>query len=113
MTLVGNAYRKGDPQLPSMTTERAYAAQQLTAFLKQVGPVEAVWAMNTVLESFMELPKGADHVAAAATALDESMEEFAELAEAASSEPATGSGEALPAEEFTPEPPTKKPGKAS
>lgn len=96
-----------------MSTERAYAAQQLTAFLKHVGPVEAVWAMNAALEVLMELPPGGDHVAAAATALEESMDEFAELAEATSSEPAGAGGEGLPAEGSTPEPPAKKSGKAS
>ncbi len=96
-----------------MNPERAYAAEQLLTFLQHVGPIEAVWAMTTALEQLQELSPGEDHVAAAATALDESMEEFAELAEAASSEPANGSGEALPAEGFTPEPPAKKSSKGS
>ena len=110
----GHAYHKGDLQSPSMNrNECAYAAQHFLDFLKQVGPIEAAWAMNTVLETLVELPPGNDHVAAAERAFEESMEEFAELAEAASSEPAYGSGEVLPAEGFTPEPPTKKPGQAS
>jgi hypothetical protein len=52
--------------------------------------------MNTVLETLMELPPGNDHVAAAETALKESLAEFDELAEG-----------------LTPEPPAKKSGKAS
>ena len=91
--------------------ECAYASQHFLAFLRQVGPIEAAWAINTVLETLMELPKGADHVAAAETALEESLAEFAELAPAASIEPAEG--EALLAEASTPAAPAKKPGKAS
>ena len=91
--------------------ECAYAAQHFLAFLKQVGPIEAAWAMNTVLETLTELPPGHDHVAAAETALEEALTEFDELAQAASSEPADGGGEALLADGPTPEPPAKKPGK--
>lgn len=94
-------------------TECAYAAQQFLAFLKQVGPIEAAWAMNTVLPTLMELPPGNDHVAAAQTALEESLARFDDLAQAASSEPADVGGEALLAEGLTPEPPAKKSGKAS
>jgi hypothetical protein len=90
--------------------ECAYAAQHFLAFLKQVGPIEATWAMNTVSETLRELPPGHDHVAAAQTALEEALTEFDE---AASSEPADGGGEALLAEGLTPEPPAKKSGKAS
>ena len=93
--------------------ECAYASQHFLAFLRQVGPIEAGWAMNTVLETLMELPKGADHVAAAETALEESLAEFDELAPAASIEPAEGDGEALLAEGSTPAASAKKSGKAS
>lgn len=65
---------------PAGMNEREYAAQQLLVFLKQVGPVEAVWAMTTALEPLLALPH--DHVAAAAAALDES------IADAPFSEPA-------------------------
>ena len=110
----GHAYHKGNPQSPSMSrAECAYASQQFLAFLKQVGPIEAVWAMNTVLETLRERPKGSDHVAAAQTALEESLAEFDELAPAASIEPAEGDGEALLAERSTPAAPAKKSGKAS
>jgi hypothetical protein len=91
----------------------AYAAQHFLAFLRQVGPIEAAWAMNTVLEPLMELPPGSDHVAAAVTALDESLTEFDDLAQVPSSEPADGGGEALLAEGLTPEPTAKKTSKAS
>jgi hypothetical protein len=94
-------------------TECAYAAQHFLAFLKQVGPIEAAWAMNTVLETLMELPKDVDHVAAAEKAFEEALTEFDDLAQVASSEPADGGGEALLAEELTPKPPAKKSGKAS
>ena len=110
----GHAYHKGNPQSPSMSrAECAYASQQFLAFLKQVGPIEAVWAMNTVLETRRERPKGSDHVAAAQTALEESLAEFDELGPAASIESAEGDGEALLGEGSTPAPPAKKPGKAS
>jgi hypothetical protein len=107
----GHAYHKGDPQSPSMNrNECAYAAQHFLTFLKQVGPIEAAWAMNTVLPTLMELPPGHDHVAAAQTALEESLKEFDDLAQVASSEPAEGDGEALLAEASTPAAPVKKPG---
>jgi hypothetical protein len=93
--------------------ECAYAAQHFLAFLRQVGPIEAAWAMTTVLETLEDLPPGSDHVAAAETALDKSLTEFDELAQVASSEPADGGGETLLAEGLTPEPPAKKSGKAS
>ena len=99
--------------------ECAYASQHFLAFLRKVGPIEAAWAMNTVLETLMELPEGADHVAAAETALlEESLAEFDELAPAASIEPAEGEallaeGKALLAEGSTPAAPAKEPGKAS
>jgi hypothetical protein len=119
--------------------ECAYAAQYFLTFLKHVGPNEAAWAMNAVLPTLMELPPGHDHVAAAQTALKESLKEFDELAQAASSEPAAaaetapeesltesdglaqvassepadGGGEALLADGITPKPPAKKSGKAS
>ena len=93
--------------------ECAYASQHFLAFLRQVGPIEAAWTMNTVLEALVELPPGHDHVAAAETALEESLKEFDELAPAASIEPAEGDGEALLAEGSTPAAPAKKPGKAS
>ena len=91
--------------------ECAYASQRFLDFLKQVGPIEAAWAMNTVLETLVDLPPGQDHVAAAETALEDSLAEFDELAPAASIEPAEG--EALLAEASTPAAPAKKPGKAS
>ena len=90
--------------------ECAYASQHFLAFLRQVGPIEAAWVMNTVLETLVELPKGADHVAAAETALEESLAEFDELAPDASIEPAEG--EAILADGSTAAP-AKKPGKAS
>lgn len=93
--------------------ECAYASQHFLDFLRQVGPIEAAWVMNTVLETLVELPSGHDHVAAAQTALEESLAEFDELAPAASIESAEGDGEALLAEGFTPAAPVKKPGKAS
>jgi hypothetical protein len=67
--------------------EREFAAQKLLAFLKQVGPIEAVWAMTTALEEVLALPVGEDHVAAAAAALGESIAEFSDLAEAAETPP--------------------------
>ena len=67
--------------------EREFAAQKLLAFLKQVGPIEAVWAMTTALEALRALPVGEDHVAAAAAALDESIAEFSDLAEPAETPP--------------------------
>jgi hypothetical protein len=110
----GHDYHKGDSQSPSMNrNECSYASQHFLAFLRQVGPIEAAWAMNTVLETLMELPPGHDHVAAAETALEESLTEFDELAQAASIEPAEGDGEALLAEGSTPEAPAKKSSKAS
>ncbi len=93
--------------------ECAYAAQHFLAFLKHVGPIEAAWAINTVLETLMELPPGNDHVAAAEKAFEEALTEFDALAQVASSEPADGGGEALLAEGLTPEPPAKKSDKAS
>jgi hypothetical protein len=93
--------------------ECAYAAQHFLAFLKRVGPIEAAWVMNTVLETLMELPKGAGHVAAAEKALEEALTEFDDLAPAASIEPAEGDGEALLAEGSTPAAPAKKSRKAS
>ena len=91
--------------------ECAYASQHFLAFLRQVGPIEAAWVMNTVLETLMELPPGHDHVAAAETALEDSLAEFDELAPAASIEPAEG--EALLAEGSISAAPAKKAGKAS
>ena len=93
--------------------ECAYAAQHFLAFLNIAGPIEAAWAMNTVLPTLMELPPGHDHMAAAQTALEESLKEFDELAQVASSEPADGGGDALLADGITPAPPAKKSGKAS
>jgi len=110
----GHAYHEGDPESPSMNrNECAYAAQHFLAFLKQVGPIEAAWAMNTVLETLMELPPGNDHVAAARKALEESLAEFDELAQVASSEPADAGEKELLTDEHTPKPPAKKSGKAS
>jgi hypothetical protein len=110
----GHAYHKGEPQSLSMNrAECAYASQHCLAFLKQVGPIEAAWAMNTVLETLIELPPGHDHVSAATTALEESLTEFDELAPAASIEPADGGGEALLAEGSTPGVPAKKSSKVS
>jgi hypothetical protein len=116
ITNQGHAYHEGDPPSPSMSMNRnecAYAAQHIQTFLKQVGPIEAAWAMNTALETLAELPPSNDHVAAVMTALDESLAEFDELAHAASNEPADGGGEALLADELKPKPPAKKTGKAS
>jgi hypothetical protein len=93
--------------------ECAYAAQHFLAFLKQVGPIEAAWAMNTALKRLEDLPPGNDHVAAAEKAFEEALTEFDELAQVASSEPADGGGEALLAEGLTPKPTAKKSGKAS
>jgi hypothetical protein len=93
--------------------ECAYAAQHFLAFLKQVGPIEAAWVMNTVLEPLMERPPEHDHVAVAEKALEEALTEFDALAQVASSEPADGGGEALLAEGLTPEPTAKSSGKAS
>ena len=96
--------------------ECAYASQHFLTFLRQVGPIEAAWAIKTVLKTLMELPPGQDHVAAAQTALEDSLAEFDELAPAASIEPAKGDGgdgQALLAEGFTPAAPAKKSGKAS
>ena len=67
--------------------EREFAAQKLLAFLKQVGPIEAVWAMTTALEALEALPVGEDNVSAATAALDESIAEFSDLAEAAETPP--------------------------
>ena len=88
--------------------ECAHAAQLFLAFLKQVGPIEAAWAMNTVLETLVELPPGNDHVAAAMTALDESLAEFDELAQVASSEPADAGEKELLTDEHTPKPPRQE-----
>lgn len=57
------------------TADREYAAQQLLAFLGQVGPLEAIWAMTTALEELQELPASNDHVAAAARAFAEAQAE--------------------------------------
>jgi hypothetical protein len=93
--------------------ECAYASQHFLTFLRQVGPIEAALAMNTVLPTLMELPPGHDHVAAAQTALEESLKEFDDLAQVASSEPADVGGDELLADGITPAPPAKKSGKAS
>lgn len=79
--------------LSPMNAERDYAAKHLMAFLRLVGSVEAVWAMTTALEALMDLP--VDHVAAAATALDESMAEFEELAQRPIDKPADGNGKSV------------------
>jgi hypothetical protein len=63
--------------------EREFAAQKLLAFLKQVGPIEAVWAMTAALEALKARPEELEHTAAVAAALDESIAEFSDLAEAA------------------------------
>jgi hypothetical protein len=80
----GPAYVEGAESFAGMN-EREFAAQQLLPFLKQVGPIEAVWAMTTALEALEALPE--DPVAAAAAALDESIAEFSDLAEAAETPP--------------------------
>lgn len=80
----GPAYVEGVEPFAGMT-EREFAAQKLLDFLKQVGPIEAVWAMTTALEALVALPE--DHVAAAAAALDESIAEISDLAEAAETPP--------------------------
>ena len=49
--------------------EREYASNQLLAFLAQVGPVEAQWAMQTALAAFQDLPASEDHIAAVHRAL--------------------------------------------
>lgn len=95
------------------SNECAYASEHFLAFLRQVGPIEAAWAMNAVLPTLMELLPGHDHVAAAQTALEESLKEFDDLAQVASSEPADGGGDALLADGITPAPLAKKSGKAS
>ena len=81
----GPAYVEGVESFAGMN-EREFAAQKLLDFLKQVGPIEAVWAMTTALEALVALPE--DHVAAAAAALDESIAEISDLAEAAETPPA-------------------------
>ena len=63
------------------TADREHAAQQLLAFLGQVGPVEAVWAMVTALEELQDQPASGDHVANVRRALAGSLAEAAELAE--------------------------------
>lgn len=60
--------------------EREYAAQQLLAFLGLVGPLEAIWAMNTALKELQELPASENHVAAAARAFADAQAEARELA---------------------------------
>ena len=70
------------------TADREYAAQQLLAFLGQVGPLEAIWAMTTALEELQELPASNDHVAAAARALAEAQADVSEPPEEATAAPA-------------------------
>jgi len=53
------------------TPDRLYAAEQLLAFLKRVGPVEAIWAMTTALEALHDQLASADHVEAATRAFEE------------------------------------------
>lgn len=58
--------------------DREHAAQLLLAFLGQVGPLEAIWAMTTALESINELPSSADHVAVARRLFAETLSEWQE-----------------------------------
>lgn len=74
-----------------LIANREHAAQQLMAFLTQVGPLEAVWAMTTALEALNDLPASEDHVAAAAQAFSEEQAEVSEMAEAAAASAAKGS----------------------
>jgi hypothetical protein len=62
------------------TSDRLYAAEQLLAFLKRVGPVEAIWAMTTALEALHDQPASADHLGAASRAFEEAAVEANELA---------------------------------
>jgi hypothetical protein len=62
------------------TADREHAAQHLLAFLQQVGPLEAIWAMTTALEELQEQPLSSDHVANARRAFAESLAEADELA---------------------------------
>jgi hypothetical protein len=71
------------------TADREHAAQHLLAFLQQVGPLEAIWAMTTALEELQEQPLSSDHVANARRAFAESVAEADELpAQAAADAPA-------------------------
>lgn len=71
-------------------TDREYAAQRLLEFLRQVGPLEAIWAMTTALEELQDLSADNDHVAAAARAFAEANEADAKAwAEASKPEAAT------------------------
>ena len=76
-------------QTDRMTTaDREHAAQQLLAFLGQVGPLEAAWAMTTALEVLHEQPASMDHVATAAQAFAKAKVEACEQENAASPETA-------------------------
>lgn len=58
--------------------DREHAAQLLLAFLGQVGPLEAIWAFNTALESLGNLPASADHVAVVRRSFAETLSEWQE-----------------------------------
>jgi hypothetical protein len=49
--------------------EREYASNQLLAFLVQIGPVEAQWAMQKALAALQDLPASEDHIEAVHKAL--------------------------------------------
>lgn len=55
--------------------DRDHAAKLLLAFLGQVGPLEASWALRAALNAIQDLPASADQVAAAAEALTTALDE--------------------------------------
>lgn len=61
------------------TADREHAAQQLLAFLGQVGPLEAVWAMTTAVKVLEGQPASLDHVATVAQAFAEAKTKTCEL----------------------------------
>lgn len=81
------------------TADREYAAQQLLAFLRQVGPLEAIWAMTTALEELQDQPAGRDHVAAAARALAEEQADVSNPPEGATAAPTKPRAKKVPAAE--------------
>ena len=85
------------------TADREHAAKHLLAFLGQVGPLEAIWAMTTALEELQDLPASNDHVAAAVRALSEAQAEaqahMSELPEEAIAAPAKSRARKAPAAE--------------
>jgi len=52
-----------------MDADRAFAAAALQPFLKLVGPVEAVWALEAAAAAINAMPPGEDHAAAVEVAL--------------------------------------------